>query len=125
MQRTNSNRDSRDSGRSGGFNRNNSAPRAPVTLHDAVCDKCKQNCTVPFKPTPGKPVMCKDCFSKDRPQNNSRPRQGSFNSRGPSNDRPRESHAAVCDKCKKDCTVPFKPTQGKPVLCGDCFRNKN
>lgn len=28
----------------------------------------------------------------------------------------------VCDKCGKDCRVPFKPMGNKPVYCSDCFR---
>ena len=34
----------------------------------------------------------------------------------------REMHKAKCSDCGKDCEVPFKPTQGKPVRCQDCFR---
>ncbi len=37
---------------------------------------------------------------------------------------PREMHKAVCDECKQECEVPFKPTQGKPVLCRDCYKKK-
>lgn len=33
-----------------------------------------------------------------------------------------EMHTATCDKCKKQCEVPFRPTQGKPVYCSECFR---
>jgi len=33
----------------------------------------------------------------------------------------REMHKAVCDKCKKECEVPFKPTAGKPVYCKECY----
>ena len=33
-------------------------------------------------------------------------------------------HQAVCDKCKKECEVPFKPTSGKPVYCRECFKKK-
>lgn len=33
----------------------------------------------------------------------------------------RELHDAVCDKCGKDCKVPFMPTSGKPVYCSACF----
>ncbi|MFH1404283.1 MAG: CxxC-x17-CxxC domain-containing protein [Candidatus Altiarchaeota archaeon] len=36
-------------------------------MHDAVCSKCGQSCQVPFKPTEGKPVYCKECFRKQRP----------------------------------------------------------
>lgn len=34
---------------------------------------------------------------------------------------PREMHKAVCSECKKECEVPFKPTEGKPVYCQECF----
>jgi len=40
-------------------------------------------------------------------------------------DRPSEMHPAVCDKCGRDCEVPFKPTQGKPIYCNDCFKDKS
>ena len=33
-----------------------------------------------------------------------------------------EMHDVTCDKCGKQCQVPFKPTLGKPVFCSDCFR---
>jgi CxxC-x17-CxxC domain-containing protein len=115
--------------RSGGF-RNNSEPRE---MHDAVCSKCKKECQVPFKPTQGKPVLCKECFSKENPRDG--PRSGGFNrnnnsngrgfNRNNSRDAPRDMHKAVCDECKKNCEVPFKPTPGKPVLCKECFSKKN
>lgn len=30
----------------------------------AVCDKCGEECQVPFRPTPGKPIFCDNCFEK-------------------------------------------------------------
>ncbi len=30
----------------------------------------------------------------------------------------------VCSDCGIETTVPFKPTQGRPVLCRQCFQNK-
>ena len=30
----------------------------------------------------------------------------------------------VCSTCGVDTTVPFKPTQGRPVLCRQCFQAK-
>lgn len=33
-----------------------------------------------------------------------------------------EMHDVTCDKCGKECQVPFRPTGDKPVLCSDCFR---
>ena len=38
--------------------------------------------------------------------------------------RPREMHQAVCAECNKECQVPFKPTEGKPVYCRDCYKKK-
>jgi len=32
-----------------------------------------------------------------------------------------EPFPIVCAQCGKEDTVPFKPTDGRPVLCGDCF----
>ena len=36
-----------------------------------------------------------------------------------------EMHPAICEKCGKDCEVPFKPTEGKPIYCDDCFKEKS
>ncbi len=33
-------------------------------LFSAVCTACGKETQVPFKPTPGKPVYCRDCYSK-------------------------------------------------------------
>ena len=37
---------------------------------------------------------------------------------------PRESHKATCSECGQECTVPFKPTEGKPVYCRDCYQKR-
>ena len=31
---------------------------------------------------------------------------------------------AICSQCGKETTVPFRPTQGRPVLCRDCFQQR-
>ena len=36
---------------------------------------------------------------------------------------PREMFAATCSRCGKETEVPFRPTNGKPVYCSDCFRS--
>jgi len=33
-------------------------------LFPAVCTACGKETQVPFKPTPGKPVYCRDCYAK-------------------------------------------------------------
>ena len=39
---------------------------APSTrsLYPATCSECGKETQVPFRPTPGKPVFCRDCFQK-------------------------------------------------------------
>lgn len=111
-------------------------------MHRATCSECGNSCEVPFKPNGKKPVMCSNCFRKDdqggdrfndrpsyRPQERSydRPQERSYdrpNSR--SNDRQNQysekpSFSAICSDCGNKCDVPFRPTQGKPVLCRSCF----
>ena len=56
---------------------------------------------------------------------------GEFN-RGPRKDfdRPRgdfgsrEMHKAICAECGESCEVPFKPREGRDVLCKECYRKK-
>ena len=61
-------------------------------------------------------------FGGQRRNNNS---SGRFNDRRgpkrPFSSGPREMHKAVCTDCGNECEVPFKPTEGKPVFCNDCF----
>ena len=40
------------------------------------------------------------------------------------NSGPREMHKSVCSECKQECEVPFKPTEGRPVHCLNCFKKK-
>jgi len=51
-------------GRFGGGNRRENF--GPREMYKAVCSDCKQDCEVPFKPTEGKPVYCKECYPKHR-----------------------------------------------------------
>jgi CxxC-x17-CxxC domain-containing protein len=30
----------------------------------------------------------------------------------------------TCSQCGKETTVPFRPTQGRPVFCRECFQGK-
>lgn len=49
---------------------------------------------------------------------------GNFRRNNNFNNGPREMHKAVCSECKKECEVPFKPTEGKPVFCKECYASK-
>lgn len=61
--------------------------------------------------------------------NFNRGRQGSdrdFNRRGfrdQGSRGPVEMHKAICNRCGKECEVPFRPTAGKPVYCSNCFES--
>jgi CxxC-x17-CxxC domain-containing protein len=44
---------------------------------------------------------------------------------GGRDNREKEMHSAVCTECKKDCEVPFRPTNGKPIFCKDCFSRQD
>ena len=70
-------------------------------------------------------------------ENRSSPRFGARRSSGGRNFKTRSFRAgnsrnfskaqmydAVCDKCKKECRIKFKPGSDKPILCDDCFRDK-
>ncbi len=50
----------REGGGGGGF-RNDRGPRE---MHDATCTQCSASTQVPFRPTPGRPVLCQNCFRR-------------------------------------------------------------
>lgn len=55
-----------------------------------------------------------------RPSFGGGPRRGGF---GGGFDK--EMHKATCSECGNPCEVPFRPTNGKPVYCNDCFKGKS
>lgn len=34
----------------------------------------------------------------------------------------RQMHKATCADCGNECEVPFKPTEGRPVYCRECYQ---
>lgn len=103
----------------GGFGRrgfHDRGSRGPVQMHSAVCDNCRQNCEVPFRPTNGKPVYCSNCF--DRNRNSDTP---GFEGK---NHEEKRMFEAICDECGNGCKVPFQPSGEKPVYCSNCFGEK-
>ncbi|MBV8206810.1 MAG: zinc-ribbon domain containing protein [Acidobacteria bacterium] len=64
------------------------------------------------------PKRCKACKSK---------RQGSMSPASSSSSPPSYNKVetrTTCSACGKDTTVPFKPTQGRPVFCRECFQQR-
>jgi len=37
-------------------------------MFSAVCANCGKNCQVPFRPSGDRPVLCKECFSENKPE---------------------------------------------------------
>ena len=57
------------------------------------------------------PKRCKNCKTK---------RGQSPGERGYA----RAETTTKCSQCGKETTVPFKPTQGRPVYCRECFQQR-
>ncbi|MCX6745623.1 MAG: hypothetical protein NTX00_01230 [Candidatus Parcubacteria bacterium] len=89
-------------------------------MHEAICAECGQKCEVPFRPSGDKPVYCSNCFTA---RQGAMPRrsEGRDFGRPRFRDRDKQMFSAICDKCKKECQVPFQPTPGKPIFCDQCF----
>ncbi|MEI6532806.1 MAG: CxxC-x17-CxxC domain-containing protein [Candidatus Roizmanbacteria bacterium] len=58
-----------------GFDDRNSDSRE---MFQATCSNCSKNCEVPFKPTGSKPVLCNNCFRKNRNSEDNRFESRSF-----------------------------------------------
>ncbi|MFH1399865.1 MAG: CxxC-x17-CxxC domain-containing protein [Candidatus Woesearchaeota archaeon] len=61
----------RDTKRTGNFGSRFSKPDSsfgPREMHKATCADCGKECEVPFQPTDGRPVYCKECYPKHKPQ---------------------------------------------------------
>ena len=54
------------------------------------------------------PKHCKQCKAK----------------RARGSQRVRSETRTTCSECAAETTVPFKPTQGRPVLCRSCFQRQ-
>ena len=57
------------------------------------------------------PKRCKPCKSK---------RNETMSGAGAD----RVETTTTCSQCGKETTVPFKPTQGRPVYCRECFQQR-
>lgn len=93
-------------------------PAGRPFMHKATCSKCGNQCEVPFKPTGERPVFCSNCFEhqgKISPQ-----RAGGSDFARPSFDA-KPMFQATCSTCGNKCEVPFRPMEGKPVYCKQCF----
>jgi len=65
------------------------------------------------------PKRCKSCKSKRLAVFSAPPAP-----RSEGRNQQRVETRAICSQCGKETTVPFRPTQGRPVLCRECFTQK-
>ncbi len=76
----------------------------------------------------GRIPLCMAYFNRNDGQND----RGNYGGRRDSGDRggqgrprgDRRMYPVVCDKCGRDCEVPFRPDGSKPIYCSDCFERQ-
>jgi len=61
------------------------------------------------------PKRCKACKAKRVATLGATPRVQAFS---------RTETKAVCSQCGKETTVPFRPSQGRPIFCRECFHQR-
>jgi CxxC-x17-CxxC domain-containing protein len=66
------------------------------------------------------PKRCKPCKSRRGARGAVNPETGAPAAAGIS----RTETRTECSGCGVETTVPFKPTQGRPVFCRQCYKNK-
>ncbi len=64
------------------------------------------------------PKRCKPCKAKRA----SMLGNGAAPGGGPPSNYAKVETRTTCSQCGKETTVPFKPTQGRPVFCRECFQ---
>jgi CxxC-x17-CxxC domain-containing protein len=60
------------------------------------------------------PKRCRACKARRNQRRSSDPAAG----------HDRTETRATCSACGKETTVPFKPSQGRPVYCRECFQQR-
>ena len=87
--------------------------------------KCAE-CSAEFVFTAGEQMFFADKGFKNEPKRckSCKASRAAGNGNGSGNGVQRVETKTVCSQCGKETTVPFKPTQGRPVLCRSCFQMK-
>jgi CxxC-x17-CxxC domain-containing protein len=67
------------------------------------------------------PKRCKPCKAKRAAQG---AKTGAPHGNAGAGSTARTETRTECSECHIETTVPFKPTQGRPVLCRQCFQGK-
>jgi CxxC-x17-CxxC domain-containing protein len=95
-----------------------------MEYHDKVlkCAECGQE----FVFTAGEQMFFADKGFKNEPKRckacKAKRSEGSVGAAGASPIRTETK--TTCSQCGKETTVPFRPTQGRPVFCRECFQQR-
>jgi len=101
----------------------NTAPEQGMEYHDKVL-KCA-DCGAEFVFTAGEQMFFADKGFKNEPKRCKACKANRAQGNDPgSGNAQREETKTVCAQCGKETTVPFKPTQGRPVYCRECFQQR-
>jgi CxxC-x17-CxxC domain-containing protein len=92
-----------------------------MEYHDKVL-KCVE-CGSEFVFTAGEQMFFADKGFKNEPKRckSCKTKRGSAATTG---NVQRSETRTTCSQCGKETTVPFKPTQGRPVYCRECFQQR-
>jgi CxxC-x17-CxxC domain-containing protein len=96
-----------------------------MEFHDKVltCGECGAE----FVFTAGEQMFFADRGFKNEPKRCKACKATRANGNGNGNGAPsvqRVETKTVCSQCGKETTVPFRPTQGRPVYCRECFQQR-
>ena len=95
-----------------------------MEFHDKVL-KCSE-CGAEFVFTAGEQMFFADKGFKNEPKRckNCKANRAQGSNGSSSTSVQRVETKTVCSQCGKETTVPFKPTQGRPVYCRECFQQR-
>ena len=97
-----------------------------MEFHDKVL-KCSE-CSAEFIFTAGEQMFFADKGFKNEPKRckgcKAKRAEGVSNGGANGSSQMRSETKTTCSQCGKDTTVPFRPTQGRPVFCRECFQQR-
>ena len=99
----------------------NTVAEQHMEYHDKVL-KCSE-CGAEFVFTAGEQMFFADKGFKNEPKRCKTCKANRTQGNG-SGSVQRVETKTVCSQCGKETTVPFKPTQGRPVYCRECFQQR-
>jgi len=84
------------------------------------------DCGTPFVWTAGEQLFFADKNFKNEPKRckGCKAKRAARPSGGGGMGRERVETTTNCSACGKETTVPFRPTQGRPVFCRECFQSR-